>query len=384
MRHVISVALAVALLGSAGSAAAADSVGQVDTSTGMWHLRDPASGNVTSFFFGNPGDVPVIGDWDCDGDATPGLFRTSDAFAYLRNSNSQGIADIRFFFGNPSDVPLAGDWDGDGCDTLSIYRPSEQRFFIINQLGKNEGGLGAADFDFVFGNPGDKPVVGDWDGDGTDEVGLHRESTGFFYWRNTLDSGNADDTMFFGDPGDQFVAGDWGTLDGVDTPAVFRPSNTTFFFRHTLSQGVADDQLVVGDTNWLPVAGEFGTLALPGSIETIARFLSNFETAWQTGNGFFLFERIHPVSIAILGRPACEELNTTFIGDPTWREVLLSVSGPTLWTNDGYPGAPVIVPNTYTVVTDGTVGGITERRTWHLGIVGEKLHWFPRTCDLLE
>ncbi len=252
---VAVVGLAVTVL--APAARAGDTVGLVDPTQGQWHLRNEA-GQLTSFFFGNPGDVPVVGDWDCDGDATPGLFRTSDAFAYLSNVNASQIADIRFFFGNPSDVPLAGDWDGDGCDTLSIYRPSEQRFFVINELGQNEGGLGAADFDFVFGNPGDKPVVGDWDADGVDEVGLHRESTGFFYWRNTLDTGVAYGSMFFGDPGDRFVAGDWGMVDNVDTPAVFRPSNTIFFFRHTLSQGNADSQFGFGAPAWLPVAGDFG------------------------------------------------------------------------------------------------------------------------------
>jgi hypothetical protein len=210
------------------------------------------------FYFGNPGDVPVVGDWDGDGVDTPGLFRASDAFAYLSNANRSQIADIRFFFGNPSDIPLAGDWDGDGEDTLSIYRPDEQRFYIVNKLGQNEGGLGAADFSFIFGNPGDKPVVGDWDGDGIDEVGLHRESTGFFYWRNTLTTGIADGQIYFGDPNDRFVAGDWGVPDGRDTPAVFRPSNTTFFFRHTLTQGVADSQFMFGGSPWLPVAGTFG------------------------------------------------------------------------------------------------------------------------------
>ena len=232
-------------------------VGLVDPTQGMWHLRNSV-GVVTSFFYGNPIDIPFMGDWDCDGVDTPGLFRQSDAFAYLRNSNTQGIADIRFFFGNPSDIPLAGDFNNDGCDTLSLYRPSTQEFFIINELGENEGGLGAADFSFVFGNPGDKPVVGDWDGDGIDEVGLHRESTGLFYWRNTLDTGNADGTIFFGDPGDRFVAGDWGIVDGKDTPAVFRPSDTTFYFRHTLTQGNADSQFVFGQPGWLPVAGDFG------------------------------------------------------------------------------------------------------------------------------
>ncbi len=232
-------------------------VGLVDTTQGRWYLRD-LEGSVTSFYYGNPDDVPVMGDWDCDGVDTPGLFRTSDAFAYLRDSNTQGIADIRFFFGNPSDVPLAGDWNGDGCDTLSIYRPGEARFFIINRLGENEGGLGEADFDFYFGNVGDKPVVGDWDGDGKDEVGLHRESTGFFYFRTTLTTGAADDEFFFGDPGDRFVAGDWGLIDGTDTPAVFRPSDTTFYFRHTLTPGVADSTLPWPNAPGLvPVAGYF-------------------------------------------------------------------------------------------------------------------------------
>jgi hypothetical protein len=234
-------------------------VGLVDTHTGIWRIPNDG-GVVYSFYYGNPGDVPFMGDWDCDEIDTPGLFRTSDAFAYLRNSNTQGIADIRFFFGNPSDIPLAGDFNGDGCDTLSIYRPSEARFYIINKLGENEGGLGAAEYSFLFGNVGDKPVVGDWDGDGVDEIGLHRETTGFFYYRNTLTTGNADGQFYFGDPGDRFVSGDWGVVDGVETPAMFRPSNSTFYFRHTLTQGNADSQFVWPDSsagsNWLPVSGD--------------------------------------------------------------------------------------------------------------------------------
>jgi hypothetical protein len=244
-------------IGVTTTGATGETVGLVDPITGEWRLRNLA-GVVTGFFYGNPGDVPFMGDWDCDGIDTPGLFRQSDAFAYLRNSNSQGLADIRFFFGNPSDIPLAGDFDGNGCDSLSIYRPSEQRFYIVNQLGANNGGLGPAEFSFVFGNPGDKPFVGDFDGDGIDEVGLHRESTGFVYYRNTLDPGFADNEFFFGDPGDRFVTGDWGVVDGTDTPAVFRPSETTFYFRHTNTAGNADSSFVFGEPAWLPVSGIYG------------------------------------------------------------------------------------------------------------------------------
>jgi len=227
-------------------------VGLVDPTTGVWHLR-----GLQPFYYGNPGDIPFVGDWDCDGEDTPGLFRASDAFAYLRNTNTTGIADTRFIFGNPDDVPLAGDFNGDGCDTLSVYRPSEQRFYIVNDLGQNGASLGAADYFFTFGNPGDQPVVGDWDGDGTDEVGLHRESSGLFYYRNTIDTGFADGEFFFGDPGDRFITGDWGVVDRKESPAVFRPPNATFYFRHTNTPGVADTQLSFGRSSWLPVAGQF-------------------------------------------------------------------------------------------------------------------------------
>jgi len=235
-------------------------VGIVDSGTGVWRLRD-WGGKVAEFYYGNPGDVPFVGDWDCDGVETPGLYRQSDGYAYLRNTNTQGIADIKFYFGNPGDIPLAGDFNGDGCDTLALYRPSEQVFYIVNTLGSNNGGLGAADYSFVFGNPGDKPVVGDWDGDGIDEVGLHRESVGMFYWRNTLTTGIADGSILFGDAGDRFVSGDWGRgpVDGVDTPAVYRPSDTTFYFRYTLTQGVADTQFTWtgAGAGWIPIAGNF-------------------------------------------------------------------------------------------------------------------------------
>ncbi|MDH3731674.1 MAG: hypothetical protein OES13_11225, partial [Acidimicrobiia bacterium] len=136
----------------AAPVAAADSVGLVDPETGRWHLFDDDFGR-SSFFFGDPGDSPFAGDWDCDGIDTPGLFRASDAFVYLRNSNDQGVADIRFFFGNPGDQPIIGDFNGDGCDTVSIYRASTQQFFVINELGRGGGGLGMADFSFGFGNP---------------------------------------------------------------------------------------------------------------------------------------------------------------------------------------------------------------------------------------
>ncbi len=202
--------------------------------------------SLTSFYFGNPGDVPFSGDWDCDGVETPGLYRRSDGYVYLRNSNSEGTADVTFFFGDPGDYPLAGDFDNDGCDTVSIYRPAEQQFYVINALGSDDGGLGDADYAFGFGNPGDKPFVGDFNGDGVDTVGLHRESTGLVYFRDENSTGVADNQFIYGDPGDKLVAGDWDG-DGTDTVGVYRPSDGVIYLKYTNGEGVANISFLAGD-----------------------------------------------------------------------------------------------------------------------------------------
>ena len=262
----VGIAVLVTLPTAGTAVSKGDSYGLVDPDTGIWHLYEGGT-EVGYFYFGNPGDYPFMGDWNCDDIDTPGLYRQSDGYVYLRNSNTQGVADISFYFGNPGDVPIAGDFNADGCDTVSIYRPSNQTFYIINKLGTNDGGLGAADYSYVFGNPGDKPFIGDFNGNGQDTAGLHRESTGLVYYRNTNTQGNADNTFIYGDPGDRFVAGDW-TGNGVDSPGVYRPSNTTMYLRYENSQGNADAAWNVGMSSWLPVAGIFGDKLPPPPTTT--------------------------------------------------------------------------------------------------------------------
>ncbi len=267
-RSSVLVGLSVALLAglaafpvAAGAATPAPDAGPagvavVDPTQGMWYLRDPG-GTTTSFFYGNPGDSPFMGDWDCDGIDTPGLYRRSDGYVYLRNSNTQGIADVEFFFGDPGDLPVAGDFDGDGCDTVSIYRPAEARFYVIDRLGSGNAGLGAADVSFTFGDPGDSPVAGDFDGDGVDEAGLHRPSTGLVYYREAVRRAETADQFVFGNPGDVVLAGDWDG-DGTDTVGAYRFG--TYLLQDVNDGGGATDTFTYGAAFMLPVAGRFGPL----------------------------------------------------------------------------------------------------------------------------
>jgi hypothetical protein len=227
-----------------GQAASTATYASIQGNAGFWRLHQ-GSAQIAGFFYGNPGDFGFMGDWDCDGIDTPGLYRQSDGYAYLRNSNTQGVADVAFFFGNPGDIPIAGDFDGDGCDTVSIYRPSEGRYYIIDHLGSGDAGLGAAERSYYFGDPGDSPFMGDWDGDGIDTPGLRRNSNGFVYLRSSNTQGIADIEYFYGDPGDVVFTGDWDS-DGDDTLGLYRPSTGTVYLRNTNSTGIADNTFGVG------------------------------------------------------------------------------------------------------------------------------------------
>lgn len=215
-----------------------DSIAFVDPGSEI-NLLDEihVAASTNAFYYGTPADVPLMGDWDGDGTATPGMYRPSNGFVYLRNSNTQGFADEEFYFGVAGDIPIVGDWDNDGDDTLGIYRNGQ--VFIKNTLG-----TGVADFSYWYGVPGDRPFTGDFDGNGVDTVGLYRESSGYVYFRNTLDTGPADFEFFYGAPSDRILAGDWNG-NGVDTVAVYRPSDNKVYFRMTNTFGIADFTLTV-------------------------------------------------------------------------------------------------------------------------------------------
>lgn len=218
-------------------------VGLFDPGTGLWAL--PA--DQPSFYYGVPGDVPLLGDWDCDGFDTVGMFRPSNGFAYVRNSNDFGVADESFFLGIAGDVPLAGDWNDDGCDTLAVFRDG-----LI--LVRNSLTTGFADEVFYYGLASDTPIVGDWDGNGTTDIGAYRRTNGFAYLRYSRTTGAADVEFFFGRPDDLVFAGDWDG-DGDDSLGVLRPSDSIVYLSYENETRAADERFLVPASGQIPIAG---------------------------------------------------------------------------------------------------------------------------------
>ena len=75
-----------------------------------------------------------------------GLYRDGEWFMDLDDQG--GVGESIAYYGVPTDIPVVGDWNGDGIDDLAIYR-SGQWLFDNN----NDGGL--AESSFWFGLPGD-------------------------------------------------------------------------------------------------------------------------------------------------------------------------------------------------------------------------------------
>jgi hypothetical protein len=180
-------------------------------------------------------------------------FEVSSVEQYLlRNTNSAGPPDIVFSYGVPGDRPVAGDWNGDGTDTIGFYHPSNGSFHL-----RNSNSAGKDDISFAYGETEDLPVVGDWNEDGVDTIGVFRPSTHTFYLKNANNGNPPVDYVFsFGQTGDIPIAGDWNK-SGTDTIGVYRPSNGTFYLRDTNSAGSADYTIPWGWKDDLPVAGDW-------------------------------------------------------------------------------------------------------------------------------
>jgi hypothetical protein len=191
----------------------------------------------------------------------------------LSNSNTNPATNIDFYYGNPTlhDYPVTGDWNGDGTATIGVVRVTSDGHWEWILRDFNSGG--AATYDFVYGNRslGAIPVVGDWNGDGSQTIGVAEPAAdglgGNYTWklRNELSAGSPDVTQFAqgaynGD--DAVLSGNWDS-DPRDSAASMHPDSTNHWEWHLINLPGAgnllpvftygtsnlDDHPIVGDWN---------------------------------------------------------------------------------------------------------------------------------------
>jgi hypothetical protein len=177
------------------------------------------------YWFGSPTDQPVVGDWNNDGKDEIGNYKGNGYWALDYNGNGgwDGISIDRLTrFGSPpsTDKPVVGDWNNDGKDEIGNYKGDG--YWALDYNGNGEWDGISIDRLTRFGSPPstDKPVVGDWNNDGKDEIGNYK---GDGYWaldyngNGEWDGISIDRLTRFGSPPstDKPVVGDWNN-DGKD------------------------------------------------------------------------------------------------------------------------------------------------------------------------
>lgn len=193
-----------------------------------------------------PGQPDFLGTW------RTGMF-------YLDSNHSRAwegsVIDTLNPFGATTDKPLVGDWNGDGHDDIGIWRNG---LFSLDANGNGIWDSPTVDKQFTFGNTTDTPIAGDWNRDGRDDIGIWR--AGRFYLDlngNRIWESGLDVSFVFGNPTDKPIVGDWNS-DGIDDVGVVR--NAVFYLdlngNRAWNLGV-DSVFTFGNATDTPLVGDW-------------------------------------------------------------------------------------------------------------------------------
>lgn len=184
------------------------------------------------FRFGLVGDIPLVGDMNGDGidDAIAvrrGTVPVNGSLAAMtwyvsygpfpaQNGSAGEFADVdaTFVYAFNGDTPIVGDWDGDGVDNLGLVsqQPSADGHF---QWYKHSPKTGITVENFGRFSSNNVPITGDFDGDGTDDLAyVERRGTGEAKWYFQKDNDpRHEGTIVFGTSNAQFLVGQWTQPD---------------------------------------------------------------------------------------------------------------------------------------------------------------------------
>ncbi|MDW8305422.1 MAG: VCBS repeat-containing protein, partial [Acidobacteriota bacterium] len=198
-----------------------------------WFIQPTGATSGTVIQFGLGTDKPVPADYDGDGILDIAVWRETGnpepnrAYFYILRSSTNTFQAV--MFGTTGDDPsVVGDYDGDGKDDVAVFRPNSNE-----PCGANKSVWfyrpSSQNVDFLYscwGLPGDRPYPADFNADGRNDFAVFRNEggNGVFY---VLRTDGATGVFQWGLGTDTLVPGDYDgdartdlcvrrTISGVD------------------------------------------------------------------------------------------------------------------------------------------------------------------------
>jgi len=163
----------------------------------------------------------------------------------IRNTANGGYPDMSIPYGMSNYKQLSCDWDGNGTETLGVY--ADNTFYL-----RNENSPGTPQITISYGWAGVTPVCGDWNDDGIDTIGIY--NAGQWLLRDSNTPGLPQRSLSYGWSAAAPVVGDWNG-DGTDGVGVYAAGS--WYLRETATPGVAQIATQYGYQGAAPVTGDW-------------------------------------------------------------------------------------------------------------------------------
>jgi hypothetical protein len=169
----------------------------------------------------------------------------------IRERTNSSLVEINTNFGLSDDRPVVGDWNGDGFDEIGVYRGGAWYVDYNGSFTWNAG-----DRSGLFGVSTDVPLVGDFNGDGRDEIAVYRGGSWYIDFNGNFAWDAGDRVGRFGTATDIPVVGDWNG-DGRDEIGVFRNGYWYFDWNGDFNWGGTDRTGYFGSPGDRPYVGDW-------------------------------------------------------------------------------------------------------------------------------
>jgi hypothetical protein len=187
----------------------------VDTNdTGVWGDTVGTTSDTYISPFGGAGDIPFFGQWfgsNLSQSDPVGVFRSGQWFLDGNaNSSWNGYPpDVYYPSFGAGITPVVGAWTFSFAGKRSVGAFSAGSWWLdTNGNGTWEQGVDT--YCSGFGQAGDKPIVGDWNGNGVEHIGVYNSGSWWLDYNGSCawDAGDVSISNF-GQPGDTPVVGRW-------------------------------------------------------------------------------------------------------------------------------------------------------------------------------